>query len=339
MENNRNIRIAGFGGQGVVLSGYIVGKAAALYGGQHAAFSQSYGPEARGGACCGMVVVSENAIGYPLVNDADYLVALSKAAFLKYSDKVTSGATVFVDEDLVKEATVDNEVTFGIPATRIAKEMGVATQMGTQIHAGDNYRRVVEIIQADGIGKVSEVHVWVGKSWSGGERPASGTPVPGHLDWDLWLGPAPERPYHERIYCPGNWRRWWDFGGGTLGDMGCHYMDLPFWALNLRWPTSAEAKGPPVHPETTPKDLIVKYTFAPRGTMPAVDFTWYDTSKRPPHIKEYGLPQWGDGVLFVGTKGMMVANYSTYQLYPPRRSCWETSRTVPASGSSGTGRR
>lgn len=124
MESKRNIRIAGFGGQGVVLSGYIVGKAAALYGGQHAAFSQSYGPEARGGACCGMVVVSENAIGYPLVNDADYFVALSKAAFLKYADKLRPGATVFVDEDLVKEATVDNQTTFGIPATRIAKEMG-----------------------------------------------------------------------------------------------------------------------------------------------------------------------------------------------------------------------
>jgi predicted dehydrogenase len=96
-----------------------------------------------------------------------------------------------------------------------------ATQMGTQIHASDNYRRVVEIIQSGAIGQVKEVDVWVGKEWGGGDRPKERPPVPGGLHWDLWLGPAPERPYHP-AYVPFHWRGWWDFGGGTLADMGCH---------------------------------------------------------------------------------------------------------------------
>jgi predicted dehydrogenase len=117
-----------------------------------------------------------------------------------------------------------------------AKKRGLATQLGTQIHAENNYRRVVEIIQAGVIGDVTEVHVWVGKGWGGGERPAKADPVPASLNWDLWLGPAPERPYADGQYHPANWRRWWDFGQGTLGDMACHYMDLPFWALDLKHP-------------------------------------------------------------------------------------------------------
>ncbi len=197
----------------------------------------------------------------------------------------------------------------------LALETGLATQMGTQIHANDNYRRVVEAINTGVLGAVGEVHVWVGKTWSGGERPQKGRPVPEYLDWDLWLGPAPERPYHP-TYCPANWRRWWDFGGGTLGDMGCHFMDLPFWALHLRHPLTVEAKGPEVHPETAPKNLIVNYRFPRRGSLPPVDFTWYDTDMRPPHLKEHDLPQWGSGVLFVGEKGMMLADYGRHILYP-----------------------
>ena len=96
--------------------------------------------------------------------------------------------------------------------------------MGTQIHAGDNYRRVVELVQAGAIGPVREVYVWCGKGWGGGEQPKPDetAAVPEDLHWDLWLGPAPYRPYHPG-YLPANGERWWDFGGGTLGDMGCHY--------------------------------------------------------------------------------------------------------------------
>jgi predicted dehydrogenase len=149
---------------------------------------------------------------------------------------------------------------------RVAREGKVATQMGIQIHAGSNYRRVVEIIQAGLIGPVAEVHVWVGKGWGGGDRPPGAQPVPKNLHWDLWLGPAPERPFAAERYHPAQWRRWWDFGNGTLGDMACHYMDLPFWALGLKHPTTIEAEGPPVHPETCPLGLIVRYEFPARGS-------------------------------------------------------------------------
>ncbi len=200
-------------------------------------------------------------------------------------------------------------------ATELARKTGLVTQLGTQIHAGDNYRRVVELIQSQAIGPVREVHVWCGANWSGGDRPSETPPVPAYLHWDLWLGPAPERPYHP-TYQPANWRRWWDFGNGTLGDMACHYMDLPFWALDLRYPTSVEAEGPPVHPETTPPWLIVRYEHPAKGNRPALTLTWYDSGKRPKLLSEPGMPQWANGVLFVGDKGMLIADYRRHQLLP-----------------------
>ncbi|NND99326.1 MAG: Gfo/Idh/MocA family oxidoreductase [Pirellulaceae bacterium] len=198
-----------------------------------------------------------------------------------------------------------------------AKAKGVATQMGTQIHAGDNYRRVVEIIQAGTIGDVTEVHVWVGKGWGGGERPEKSEQPPANLSWDLWLGPAPERPYAPGRYHPAQWRRWWDFGQGTLGDMGCHYMDLPFWALDLRHPTSCEADGPAVHPETCPLGLVVRYQFPQRGEMPPVKLTWYDGNKTPKTVAGERVP--GSGVMFVGTAGSMFASYGNYKLFPKEK--------------------
>ena len=121
--------------------------------------------------------------------------------------------------------------------TETAARYKVATQMGTQIHAEDNYRRVVELVRSGAIGAVGEVHVWHPGALGGQDRPTETPAVPAHLDWDLWLGPAPARPYHP-CYVPMNWRDWWDFANGTLGDFGCHYMDLPFWALGLRYPES-----------------------------------------------------------------------------------------------------
>jgi len=187
-----------------------------------------------------------------------------------------------------------------------AKKAGIATQLGTQIHASDNYRRVVEIIRSGAIGAIDEVHVWVGKGWGGGERPEGGVEPPKTLHWDFWLGPAPVRPYvvlggstpPSGRYHPAQWRRWWDFGNGTLGDMGCHYMDLPFWALDLGSPIACEAEGPPVHPETCPLGLVVRYEFPARGDKPAVKFTWYDGSMTPKSVKGQRVP--GSGVMFVG---------------------------------------
>lgn len=194
-----------------------------------------------------------------------------------------------------------------------AKTHPVATQMGTQIHASDNYRRVVEIVQAGVLGPVREVHAWVANHWGGGERPTEPKETPANLHWDLWLGPAPRRDYHSD-YLPINWRRWWDFGGGTLGDMGCHYIDLPFWALKLRYPTAIEAEGPPPHAETCPIGLIVQWEFPARESLPPVKLIWYDGDRAPKEVAGRAVP--GAGVMFVGDKGQLFANYGSYKLYP-----------------------
>lgn len=198
-----------------------------------------------------------------------------------------------------------------------AKRKGVATQMGTQIHATDNYRRVVEIVRSGAIGDVTDVHVWVGKGWGGGERPEGGQAPPENLSWDLWLGPAPERPFVPGRYHPAQWRRWWDFGQGTLGDMGCHYMDLPFWALQLRHPTECGAEGPAVHPETCPLGLIVRYKFPERDGSPPLNLTWYDGNQTPREVAGQRVPN--SGVMFIGTEGQMFANYTSYKLFPQEK--------------------
>jgi predicted dehydrogenase len=205
------------------------------------------------------------------------------------------------------------------------------TQMGTQIHAGDNYRRVVELIQGGAIGTVRECHVWCDRSWGGRSRLPE-APIPKGLHYDLWLGPAPYRPYNA-AYVPYNWRGWWDFGGGTLADMACHHMDLPFWALHLRAPTRVAAEGPPPDAETAAKWLIVRYEFPARGELPALPLTWYDGGKRPPQFAQGLLPKWGDGNLFVGTKGMLLADYNRHRLLPEKDFADFTPPrpTIPAS--------
>ncbi len=188
-----------------------------------------------------------------------------------------------------------------------------ATQMGTQVHATDNYRRVVEIVQSGAIGKVTEVHTWVGKGWNGAkslaERPAEESTV----HWDLWLGPAAERPFNA-AYLPRTWRSWWDFGSGVTGDMGCHHLDLPFWALGLRAPTSVAAEGPAVNAETCPGGLAVRYEFPARGEQSPVKLTLYSGAAIPPAIR--GQSTDVDGNLFVGDKGMLRAGYTSWKLLP-----------------------
>jgi predicted dehydrogenase len=198
-----------------------------------------------------------------------------------------------------------------------AKAAGVATQMGTQIHAEENYRRVVEVIQAGSIGEVTEVHVWVNKGWGAEDLPQGDDPVPEKLDWDLWLGPAAKRPYLRGHYHPAAWRRWWAFGQGTLGDMGCHYMDLPFWALGLTHPTHCVAEGPTPHPEACPLGLKVKYKFPANDGRGPVALTWYDGYLAPQSINGISVP--GSGVMFIGSEGSMFADYGRYQLYPEEK--------------------
>lgn len=201
--------------------------------------------------------------------------------------------------------------------TELAARMKVATQLGTQIHAGDNYRRVVELIQTGAIGPVQEVVVWFAGGIGGMDRPKEEPPVPPELDWDLWLGPAPYRPYHP-AYVPGGWRSWWDFGNGTLGDFGCHYMDLPFWALGLTHPVRVEASSPlKPHPETTPPLLTVNYEFPARGDLPPVRLTWRHGPGNRPAVPELSDPDnWPNAVLFIGTKGKLIADYGKHRLLP-----------------------
>lgn len=207
----------------------------------------------------------------------------------------------------------------------LAQEKKLCTQMGTQIHAGNNYRRVVELVQSGAVGPIREVHVWCGKGWgqpADFQNPTDTPPIPDWLDWDSWLGPAKFRPYHPS-YLPANWRKWWAFGNGTIGDMACHYMDLPFWALELRDCLTAEAlDGPALNAEGCPLYLSVQFTFAARSEkFPACTLTWYDGSGCGPNeiLKANGIPNPGAGVLFVGEKGILFADYGSHKLYPADR--------------------
>lgn len=212
-----------------------------------------------------------------------------------------------------------------------AAKTKVATQMGIQIHAGDNYRRVVELIQAGVVGPVRQAHVWVSRAWGlqsreasqrnrdiifVTDRPKEQQQPPEHLDWDLWLGPAPYRPFNS-VYVPGpRWYRWWDFGNGTMSDLGSHWNDLPFWALRLQAPLTIESGGPPPHPEIAPASMSATYEYGPRGDMPPVSLTWHQGENKPEIWKSGGIPQWGDGVLFIGDKGMLLSSYDKHVLLP-----------------------
>jgi predicted dehydrogenase len=171
----------------------------------------------------------------------------------------------------------------------IAKEMGVATQMGNQGSTANGLRRAVEIVQSGVIGPVREAHVWTNRpSWPQAPRVVSRppeAPVPPHIHWDEFIGPAPLRPYavydpslskRAGAYHPFNWRGWWDFGTGALGDMACHTANLAFRALKLGHPTVVVADASDLNKETYPSSAKVTFQFPPRESMPAVTFTWYE---------------------------------------------------------------
>lgn len=197
-----------------------------------------------------------------------------------------------------------------------SRQCKVATQQGTQVHVTENFHRVAELIQGGAIGPVREARVWCTRQGAGGGRPQGDFPVPAELHWDLWLGPAPQRPYHPS-YVPGcgKWNKFWDFGGGTLGDMGSHLIDFPFSALGLKHPMTVEAEGTPVNPETCPEWLIVRWEHPAVSDRPPVKVVWYDGIKRPEAPRGVNLDDW-HGILFVGEKGTLWANYGGYALIP-----------------------
>lgn len=203
--------------------------------------------------------------------------------------------------------------------TEAAREADVQTQMGNQGHSSEQIRRLREWVQSGAIGDVREVHAWSdrpvgGDPWSDFpimKRPEDSPPVPDTLDWDLWLGPARERPYHP-VYHPLTWRGFWDFGTGALGDMGCHILDPAFWALDLGQPESVEATTthyePEVSEETFPRASIVRYQFPARGNMPPVKLTWYDGRLKPPIPAdcEPGRTLDSNGAILIGDEGTAI---------------------------------
>ncbi len=194
--------------------------------------------------------------------------------------------------------------------TEAARKYKVVTQMGNQGHSGNGVRNICEWIWAGVIGEVREVHAWTNRPvWPQGiDRPKEVHDIPDTLDWNLWLGPAPERPFN-RIYLPFNWRGWWDFGGGALADMACHVLDPVFWALKLKYPTSVEASCTEVNKETFPLASIVHYEYPAREGMPAVKVHWYDGGlkpERPPELEiARPLNQAASNVLFIGSEGVL----------------------------------
>ena len=187
-----------------------------------------------------------------------------------------------------------------------AEMRSLATQMGNQHHNSDGYCRVVEWVQSGELGQVREVHVWTNRPlWPQGlQRSDEQPPIPPNLEWDLWLGPAPWRPYHPS-YHPMTWRGWWDFGAGALGDMGPHLIDPAFRALQLAPPTSVQAESSPVTDESAPEWSIVEFEFAARGDLPPVKLIWYDGGKKPPAeaIGTANPPK--NGALLIGERGSL----------------------------------
>ncbi len=223
-----------------------------------------------------------------------------------------------------------------------ARNAKVATQMGNQGQASEEARLLCEMIWDGAIGTVREIYGWCNRNPSicarGMARPEGSSPVPATLDWDLWLGPAPFRPYVEKVYQPFVWRGWWDFGTGVLGDIGCHNFSAIFKALKLGppssvWATSTAAQSPPeVNNESAPIASIVYYEFPAVGDRPAVTLTWYDGGLMPPRPEELEPDRemgGGDGMLYVGDKGKML----NHQLIPESKNkeCGTPPQKLPRS--------
>jgi predicted dehydrogenase len=208
----------------------------------------------------------------------------------------------------------------------VAKETKVATQMGNQLHATEGMHQTVEWLRAGAVGTVKEVHAWVGtRRWNPTlqGKPETVDPVPQGLNWDLWTGPRPGRPFN-RAYAPVAWRDFWAFGSGALGDFGCHDLDSAAWALELGAPLRIDASPAGYSDaEITPYGSVVHYRFGPRGDLPPVAVHWYDGGLRPekPASLPRDLTLPGRGALFVGDKGAMLSMTGAVpRLFPEERA-------------------
>ena len=204
---------------------------------------------------------------------------------------------------------------------QVAREMNVATQMGNQGTANSNMRRSAAQIKAGALGTVSDIHCWTNRPvWPQGiERPKETLPVPRHVHWDGFIGPAPFRPYHP-FYHPFKWRGWWDFGTGALGDMACHTLNLAFMALDLIDPVAVSATTPGHNGETFPGRAVIRYEFPERNGRAPLILTWYDGGERPSAELLEGVENVSDsGLLIVGEKGKMYSadDYGAQSVWLP----------------------
>ena len=223
--------------------------------------------------------------------------------------------------------------------SRLAREKGVATQMGNIGHSSEGIRQTCEWLWDGAIGAVREVHAWVGatrwnKTLTG--RPAETPPTPAGLNWDLWLGPRESRPYHP-AYAPVTWRDFWAFGGGAIGDFVCHDLDAACWALDLRDPLWVEAHpGSMMNEEISPHGELCYWQFGQRGDKPPVRVTWYDGGLRPalPDAWPEGKTLPGRGALFFGDKGLLFSGFASKPLLLPEEknaAYKEPAKTLPRS--------
>lgn len=204
------------------------------------------------------------------------------------------------------EKPVSHTVAQARTLRTLAREAGVATQMGTQIHSTDNYRRVVEAIRGGAIGDVQRVDVVCNKSWSNGTWGEVVEP-PESLDWDLWQGPALEHAFGAGVH-PANWRRFWRYGTGTVGDMACHWIDLVHWALELEAPSAIEAEGPTPHAVGTPEWMVARWSYPARGERGPVEVVWYDGGKKPDDCPLDFCHIWR------GSKGKLISTYGSLEV-------------------------
>ncbi len=252
---------------------------------------------------------------------------------------VVSMTAIKLGKHVYCEKPLTHDVYEARQLAEAAREHKVATQMGNQGQASEETRRLCEIIWDGAIGSVREAHIWTDRPsrglndeyWPQGiPRPKDEPPVPETLDWDLWLGPAPYRPYNP-AYLPFKWRGWWDFGTGALGDIGCHAMDPVFRALKLGQPTSVQACSTRVNKETYPLASIVQYQFPAREDFPPVKLYWYDGGLRPPRPDELedGQEMGANGRLLIGDKGKLLGN----RLIPRarQREYQQPPKTIPRS--------
>lgn len=200
--------------------------------------------------------------------------------------------------------------------TNAARERKLATQLGNQRHANKGLREAVAIVKSGAIGTVTEAHSWIASSRGMPKDPGEPEAVPEGLDWDLWLGPCPERPY-TKGFAPYDWRFWWEFGTGETGNWGCHILDIPFWALDLVYPVHVSGSGPEPDAKRTPTALTSRLDFPARGSLPPVSLHWYQG--RPPIATEKGATDKAFNTLFIGSEGVLACGFDKWKLLPEEK--------------------